>query len=156
SATALAESATGWQTVAFDSPVTVIAGGEYVASYHTQTGYAQDLYYFSTTEVYDPPLRAIDSAFRQGESAYPLPNAFSSNYWVEPLFVPSAAFAHHLWPGETSPAPRPVGDPTPIEVGIRFQPEVDGFITGIRFFKPVAESGDPHTRSLWSTDGKEL
>jgi hypothetical protein len=155
SATAFGESPSGWQTVELEAPVALTAGGEYVASYHTTSGYAQDQYYFSNFEVYDPPLRALDSVYREGESGFPKLNAFSSNYWVEPVFAPAAAFAFHLWP-ETTPAPRPVSDATPIEMGIQFKPDVDGFITGIRFFKQSTTNDHPHTGSLWTADGREL
>jgi len=156
SATALFESASGWQEVRFDTPVALVAGGEYVASYHTTSGYAQDIGYFSRHEVYDPPLRALDGVYQPGESACPRLPALSSNYWVEPVFVPAAAFAFHLWPDDAPPAPRLAGDATPIEVGLRFKPELNGFITGIRFFKHSAANALPHTGSLWTADGREL
>ena len=58
-ATFSAESATGWQHVAFSSPVAVVAGTTYVASYHTNTGhYAVDPGYFVDHGYTNAPLTA--------------------------------------------------------------------------------------------------
>lgn len=46
-------------------------------------------------------------------------------------------------------------DTNEVEVGVKFKTTVDGFITGIRFFKETANVGT-HTGTLWSANGTEL
>jgi hypothetical protein len=57
--------------------------------------------------------------------------------------------------GERSPAVADAGDPTAVELGLRFTPDQDGFISGVRFFKSAANTG-AHSGSLWSSDGNRL
>jgi len=44
------------------------------------------------------------------------------------------------------------GDGTALELGVKFQPTVSGFVTGLRFYKSAANTG-VHTGSLWSSTG---
>ena len=46
-------------------------------------------------------------------------------------------------------------DPSAVELGLRFTPSVDGFVSGVRFYKSVANTG-VHTGSLWSSAGTRL
>lgn len=51
---------------------------------------------------------------------------------------------------------RPSADDTQgVEVGLRFTPEVDGHVSGVRFYKGSGNTG-VHTGSLWSEDGRRL
>ncbi len=44
------------------------------------------------------------------------------------------------------------GDPTPVEVGVKFKSDSFGTVTGVRFYKAAANTGT-HIGSLWSADG---
>jgi peptidoglycan/xylan/chitin deacetylase (PgdA/CDA1 family) len=88
------ETASGWQTALFASPIAVTSGTTYVASYHTNTGYAATRFYF--TQPRDvPPLHAPASAagalngvYRYGPTpAFPTQSTRQSNYWVDVLFT---------------------------------------------------------------------
>lgn len=57
--------------------------------------------------------------------------------------------------GQTVPAIQDSGDGGAYEMGLRFTPTVDGFITGVRFYKSAANTGT-HTGSLWSSSGERL
>jgi hypothetical protein len=46
-------------------------------------------------------------------------------------------------------------DDSAVELGTRFSPDNNGYITAIRFFKSAQDVG-PHTGSLWSVDGARL
>ena len=46
-------------------------------------------------------------------------------------------------------------DGQPIELGVKFTAEHDGFINGVRFYKQSGNTGT-HTGQLWSTDGTLL
>lgn len=46
-------------------------------------------------------------------------------------------------------------DRTPVTLGVRFTPDTNGQVTGIRFYKGVNNTGT-HTGTLWGTDGSVL
>ncbi len=46
-------------------------------------------------------------------------------------------------------------DTTSVTLGVRFAPEVDGTVTGVRFFKGPENTGT-HTGTLWSMSGAAL
>lgn len=54
--------------------------------------------------------------------------------------------------GETVPQTPSSTDTSPVELGLRFTPEQDGFATGVRFYKGPGSTG-MHTGTLWSSDG---
>ena len=47
------------------------------------------------------------------------------------------------------------GDTSAVELGLRFTPTQNGYITGVRFYKSLANTGT-HTGSLWSSTGVRL
>ncbi|MET0929861.1 MAG: N,N-dimethylformamidase beta subunit family domain-containing protein, partial [Aeromicrobium sp.] len=57
--------------------------------------------------------------------------------------------------GTEVPESPSANDPDPVELGLRFSPTVDGFISGVRFYKGTGNTGT-HTGSLWSTTGQKL
>jgi hypothetical protein len=63
-------------------------------------------------------------------------------------------------PGDTildfaAPAVVDSGDRSSIELGVKFSPEVNGSVTGVRFYKAAANTGT-HIGSLWSSTGTLL
>ena len=60
-----------------------------------------------------------------------------------------------LWSNLTLPDKPAENDPQPIEVGVKFQPEADGFITGLRFYKGPGNGGS-HVGHLWTSAGTLL
>lgn len=92
------ETALGWQTALFPSPIAIVPGTTYVASYHIDRGFnAYDANYF--VAGYDnPPLHALKSgvdgpngvyAFTDaGTTRFPF-NATTDNYWVDVVFKPA-------------------------------------------------------------------
>ena len=59
-----------------------------------------------------------------------------------------------LFAGQT-PTVASSSDSQPVEVGVKFQSDVAGWVTGIRFFKGAANTG-VHVGSLWSSSGALL
>src|ERR1035437_7414752 len=57
--------------------------------------------------------------------------------------------------GSTAPAVADSGDPTPVEVGVKFTSDKFGSISGIRFYKASANTGT-HVGNLWSSSGQKL
>lgn len=57
--------------------------------------------------------------------------------------------------GAEVPETASANDAGSIELGLRFSPESDGFVTGVRFFKGATNRG-AHTGSLWDANGSRL
>ncbi|MBW8804605.1 MAG: DUF4082 domain-containing protein [Catenulisporales bacterium] len=91
------ETASGWQTLTFDSPVAITAGTPYVVSYHAPSGhYSVDAGYFANNHNYYP-LSAPASGnlgnalYSYGASTtFPTNTYNSANYWVGPVFDTAA------------------------------------------------------------------
>ncbi len=60
----------------------------------------------------------------------------------------------NIFPPSATPAGQSV-DTTPLELGVRFRPQVNGLVTGVRFYKAAGNTG-VHTGSLWSASGQLL
>ena len=60
-----------------------------------------------------------------------------------------------LWSSETLPAIADFDDAQAVELGVQFSSTTTGFITGVRFYKAEANTGE-HIGSLWTTDGTLL
>jgi hypothetical protein len=88
------ETASGWQTVTFASPVSVTAGTTYIASYFAPSGHYSHNNGGLSAAVDNPPLHALaDATSANGVYAYSPTSAFPSstyaaaNYWVDVLYA---------------------------------------------------------------------
>src|SRR5262249_60677535 len=94
SGTFRSQTPSGWQELAFASPVAVTAGTTYVASYFTSTGHYAATTNGLSSAVTNGPLTALAGG---GVYAYSSANAFpsntfnASNYWVDVAYSHSAA-----------------------------------------------------------------
>lgn len=87
------ETASGWQQVLFATPVPIVAGVTYVASYYAPNGgYAVDANYFASART-SGALTALASAasggngvFLYGPSGFPQSSFNAGNYWVDVIF----------------------------------------------------------------------
>ena len=59
-----------------------------------------------------------------------------------------------IWPATATPAGTDP-DTSAVELGVKFRAATDGFVTGIRYYKPTQTSG-VHVGSLWSSTGTRL
>jgi hypothetical protein len=89
--------ASGWQTVALATPVTILANTTYVASYHTTGAYVATANYF-TSAATSGPLTApsgSNGVYAYGgtstEGLFPASSYNSANYWADLVFHPVAA-----------------------------------------------------------------
>lgn len=57
-----------------------------------------------------------------------------------------------IWPSSALPAVVDDGPDSPVELGVRFRSDTSGYVTGIRFYKSVANTG-VHLGNLWSGTG---
>jgi hypothetical protein len=60
-----------------------------------------------------------------------------------------------IWPGTTAPTVVDSGPDSAVELGVKFKSDVNGTITGIRFYKAGANTGT-HVGNLWSSAGALL
>ena len=57
-----------------------------------------------------------------------------------------------IWPATTVPGLSDSGEGSGVEVGVKLQADLDGYLTGIRFYKSTANTGT-HIGHIWSTTG---
>lgn len=89
------ETASGWQVMAFTTPVPIAVNTTYIASYHTNTGLSVDVGYFQAQGADNPPLHALQSGvdgangvFLYGPGgAFPSNGSNGNNYWVDVIFA---------------------------------------------------------------------
>jgi hypothetical protein len=119
SATFTSESASGWQTVTFSTPVSISANTTYVASYHTNVGHYSDTANFWRTTTSNGPLHGLAGGLDgpNGVYAYSVSSTFPNqatnnpiNYWVDLLFNPTGTLVPTVInqtpaPGATNVAP---------------------------------------------------
>jgi hypothetical protein len=60
-----------------------------------------------------------------------------------------------IWPSTTVPSTTDVGADSPVELGVSFKSDTNGYVTGIRFYKSSANTGT-HVGNLWSSGGALL
>ncbi|MBB3351436.1 VCBS repeat-containing protein [Rhizobium sp. BK049] len=89
------ETASGWQTAYFTSPVSLTVGQTYTASYHTNTGHYSSTTGYFTSNVTSGPLTAPASGngvYAYGSnSLFPTSTFQSTNYFVDVMFTTSSS-----------------------------------------------------------------
>ena len=66
---------------------------------------------------------------------------------------PCASAPCSAWSSSTVPGTPSVNDPNPVELGVKFRTDLDGFITGIRFYQVNAGT---YRGNLWTLGGQQL
>lgn len=147
-------------TITIGTPVTVTgtaldSGGGVVAavevstdgcaSWHPATGTSSWSYVFTptTTGPIAISARGIDDSCNIG-----VPETTS-------VTAGERALPCSIWPAQVAVPTPSTTDATPIEAGVRFRADRDGFISGVRFFKGATNTGT-HVGSLWTADGVRL
>ncbi|MEU8241821.1 DUF4082 domain-containing protein [Actinoplanes missouriensis] len=133
SVTFTGETATGWQTATFASPIPVAANTTYIASYYAPNGrYAADNGAFASAGVDNAPLHAladgvdgVNGVYRYG-GGFPADSWQSSNYWVDVVFDTSANDTTPPTVTSTSPAASATGVPTTSTLSAVFNEPVTG------------------------------
>jgi hypothetical protein len=106
------ESAQGWEELDFSTPVTVIAGTTYVASYHTSSGHYAVTSGGLNSAVTNGPLTAVASGGVYGygsTTTFPNNSYNGSNYWVDVVFQPDTSP-----PAVTSSVPSNLASSVPV------------------------------------------
>ena len=71
------------------------------------------------------------------------------------LSVSPQACPCSIWPGTAVPGNPDAGPYSPVELGVQFRSDSNGYVTGIRFYKSTANTG-VHVGNLWSSSGALL
>src|SRR5262249_52184676 len=103
------ETASGWQTVLFSTPVAISANTTYVAAYHTNVGHYSDTGGFWRTTVNNGTLHGLadgvdgpNGVFAYGAgSVFPNQTSHATNYWVDVAFTTTSTIV----PTVTSQSP---------------------------------------------------
>lgn len=150
------ETASGWQTAKFSTPVTVLAGSTYLASYHSNGNFSHSFDYFDSP-IANGALRtdvgASQYAYGSG-SIFPTQSYANSNYWVDVEFTPTPVATVSLFQEDDTPD-FAANDPNSVELGVEFTVSQDGLIIGVQYYKSALDLG-PHTGSLWTEGGTLL
>ena len=77
------------------------------------------------------------------------------SYCILSLGTAGLQAADTIFPSTAVPQVLSTGENLPMELGVKFQPAYNGTISGIRFYKGVANTG-PHVASLWLYTGSRL
>jgi Domain of unknown function (DUF4082)/Purple acid Phosphatase, N-terminal domain len=70
-------------------------------------------------------------------------------------FTTTASCPCTIWPPTATPATISQNDPSSVELGVKFHSDVNGTITGIRFYKSSSNTGT-HVGNLWDSNGNLL
>jgi hypothetical protein len=81
-------------------------------------------------------------------------NALATNFVWSFTTGTGPACPCSVWSPSTTPA-QTANDPNAVELGMRFRADVNGTITGVRFYKAATNTGT-HTGSLWTNTGTLL
>ena len=91
---------------------------------------------------------------RAGSVQYPTGSTGNNSFSVDPIFSTSTA--------GTSPSmifdsdPLFTGGVDNIELGTRFTSDVNGYVFGIRYIRPLSDATQSHTVSLWDSNGNQI
>jgi len=166
-----------WVHVRFRTPVRLIAGHQYVAALHTESGFAysrlrptvapplaflfgavlrfdRDAHGFALSTASDgSPTGSACSVPTSGRGIAPLA-ATNIHPLVTPMFRPTAGARHTLWPeGGVEPMQARQFLAVGIEVGLEFSCEVEGSVEAVRFLN---EDDQRYTVSIWDRSGALL
>jgi hypothetical protein len=105
---------------------------------YTLTGLAAGQTYYFATTAYDT---SGDESSYSNEVSYYVPN-------------PNQAVTYTIWKPTAAVGFDPGGD-SPVELGVKFRSDSNGYIHGIRFYKYALNTG-LHIGNLWTSDGALL
>ena len=86
---------------------------------------------------------------------FSFPSRFFAFWLIGLCAVPVPGVAATIWSNTATPAQASVSDPNAVELGVKFHSDVDGTVTGIRFYKGTSNSGT-HVGHLWTANGALL
>jgi len=89
------------------------------------------------------------------DSSSPLQTAQATLSVTIAASVPPPNCPCTIWPSKSVPVQADTYGTQPLELGVKFTSSINGYITGIRFYKGVSDTGT-HVGNLWSSTGALL
>jgi glucose/arabinose dehydrogenase/endonuclease YncB( thermonuclease family) len=131
------------------------SGGNGVYQYGGASAFPNNSYQASNYWV-DVVFNTTTATSTTGPSATPTPTAGLPTSTPTPTStsVPISCPCT-IWQSSAVPANPANADFTPVEVGVKFRSDINGLVTGIRFYKGAGNSGT-HVGNLWSSTGTLL
>jgi hypothetical protein len=137
-------------------------GGSAITSY-TVTPFIGSTAQTPTTVSGSPPATTATVNNLTNGTAYTFTVSATNAVGTGPASAASAAVtpapvtcaACTIWASSATPANPAIADTSAVEVGVKFTADVDGKITGIRFYKGSGNTGT-HIGNLWSATGTKL
>ena len=148
-------------TVSWTAPTN--SGSSSITTY-TVTPYVGTTAQAGTVVAGSPPAVSTTVAGLANGTSYTFQVSATSAVGTGPPSAPSNAVTPHPPPppcpctilgSSTSPATADSGDAGSVVLGVSFNAETDGFVTGLRFYKSAANTGS-HVGALWSASGQLL
>jgi hypothetical protein len=165
SATFTNETGSGWQQVNFSTPIAVSANTTYIASYLAPSGhYSANTNAFATTGIDNAPLHALangvdgsNGVYLYSSGGFPTNTYQATNYWVDIVYTAAqstspAPTGSTIMSASATPALVDSNDPAPVELGVKFRADSNGYVTGLRFYKASTNVGT-HVGHIWSGAG---
>jgi hypothetical protein len=137
-------------------------GGSAITSY-TVTPYAGSTALTATTVSGSPPATTATVTGLTNGTSYTFKVAATNAVGTGPqsaasnAVTPAAASCSGctIWSSSATPTTASAADSSSLELGVKFKADVDGFVTGVRFYKGTANTGT-HIGNLWSSTGTKL
>ncbi len=96
------------------------------------------------------PLKIEEEQSKDVETSHP---AETVGYMVFDKAGEEASVS--IWPSDAVPSTVDAGSDGPQELGVKFRSDVNGYVTGIRFYKAATNTGT-HVANLWTSTGTLL
>jgi hypothetical protein len=91
----------------------------------------------------------------QNIAGTPMASPYSWTFTTAQATPPPGQCPCSIWPDSTQPSVPSANDASAVNIGVKFNSDQSGWITGIRFYKGAANTGT-HVGSLWSASGSLL
>jgi hypothetical protein len=127
------------------------AGGATVAGTTALDSTGTVLTFDPTSALSPSTAYSVSVTGAANESGVAMPTAYTSTFTTSG----GAACPCTLFESDATPSNPSADDAGALELGVKFSPQVNGWISGVRFYKGAGNTGT-HTGTLWNNSGTQL